>query len=72
MNKPIESNSITFTIAQLDDSGHRILQESIGTHWNMEAVFRPDIFRIFPMDSCKFPVLSGRNRPFPRAGVRPR
>jgi hypothetical protein len=26
---------------------HRILQESIGNRWNMEAVFRPENFRIF-------------------------
>jgi hypothetical protein len=29
----------------------------------MEAVFRPEIFRIFPVDSYQLPVLSDRNRP---------
>jgi hypothetical protein len=46
---------------QVDDSGHRIprdaegkkreshwiLQENTGNRWNMEAVFRPEIVRIF-------------------------
>jgi hypothetical protein len=27
---------------------HRILQENTGNCWNMEAVFRPEIFWIFP------------------------
>ncbi len=53
---------ITALITQVDDSGHRILQESIGNSCNMEAVFRPEIFRNFPVYSCQFPVLSGRNR----------
>jgi hypothetical protein len=26
---------------------HRILQESTGNRWNMEAVFRPESFRFF-------------------------
>jgi hypothetical protein len=34
------------------------LQESTGNRWNMEAVFRPEIFRIFPgrflSTSCAF------------------
>jgi hypothetical protein len=42
---------------------HRILQENTGNRWNMEAVFRPEIVRIFPVDSCQLSVLSGRNRP---------
>jgi hypothetical protein len=41
----------------------RILQESTGNRWNIEAVFQPEIFRIFPVDSYKLPVLSDRNRP---------
>jgi hypothetical protein len=28
----------------------------------MEAVFRPEIVWIFPVDSCQLPVLSGRSR----------
>jgi hypothetical protein len=42
---------------------HWILQENTGNRWNMEAVFRPKIARIFPVDSCQLPVLSVRNRP---------
>jgi hypothetical protein len=42
---------------------HRILQENTGNRWNMEAAFRPGIVRIFPVDSCQLPVLSGKNRP---------
>jgi hypothetical protein len=41
---------------QVDDPGHRILQENIGNSWNMEAVLLSEIFRWIP-------VLSGRNRP---------
>jgi hypothetical protein len=58
---------------QVDDSGHRIpqdssgkmreshriLQESTRNRWNMEALFWPEIFRIFPVDTCPLPVLSG-------------
>jgi hypothetical protein len=40
-----------------------ILQENTGNRWNMEAVFRPEIVRFFPVDSCQLPVLSGRNQP---------
>jgi hypothetical protein len=29
----------------------------------MEAVFRPKIIRLFQVDSCQLPVLSGRSRP---------
>jgi hypothetical protein len=61
---------------QVDDSGHRIpqdsagkmqeshriLHESTGNCWKMEAVFWPEMFRILPVDSCQLPVLSGRNR----------
>jgi hypothetical protein len=57
---------------QVDDSGHRIprdptgkmreshriLQENTGNRWNMEAVFRPEIVRIFSggflSNSCAF------------------
>jgi hypothetical protein len=40
-----------------------IRQENTGNRWNMDAVFRPEIFGFFPVDSCQFPVLSGRSRP---------
>jgi hypothetical protein len=37
---------------------HRILQENTGNRWNMEAVFRPKIIRIFSggflSTSCAF------------------
>jgi hypothetical protein len=37
---------------------HRILQENTRNRWNMEAVFRPEIVRIFsgefPSNSCAF------------------
>ncbi len=50
-----------FSSTQVDDSdhrvpqdasgkmreSHRILQESTGNRWNMEVVFRPEIFRTF-------------------------
>ncbi len=67
--------SIAYT--QVDDSGHRIsqdparkmreshhiLQESTGNHWNMEAVFRPENFRIFSggflPTSCAFQQEAG-------------
>jgi hypothetical protein len=26
-------------------------------------LFRPEIVHFFPVDSCQFPMLSGRNRP---------
>ncbi len=39
-----------------------ILQENTGNRWNVDAVFRPEIFGFFPVDSCQFPVLSGRNQ----------
>jgi len=50
----------------LDSSGkmresHRILQESTGNRWNMEVLFCPEIFWIFPVDSCQLSVLSGIN-----------
>jgi hypothetical protein len=31
---------------------HRILQKNIGNRWNMEAVFRSEMVRIFSVDSC--------------------
>ena len=31
-----------------------ILQEYTGSHWNMEAVFQPENFRIFPVISYQF------------------
>jgi hypothetical protein len=42
---------------------HRILQESTGNRWNMEAVFRPEIFGFFqwiPTNFLCFPVGTGR------------
>jgi hypothetical protein len=42
---------------------HRILQENTGNRWNMEAVFRPEIVRIFPVDFFQLPVLSGVSLP---------
>jgi hypothetical protein len=43
---------------------HRILQESTRNRWNMEAVFRPEIFRIFSggflPTSCDFRQKPGR------------
>ena len=42
---------------------HRILQENTGNGWKMEAVFRSKTARIFPVDSCQIPVLSGRKQP---------
>jgi hypothetical protein len=49
--------------SQVDDSGHRILQENTGNRWNLEAVFRPEMVQIFPVDIYPLPVLSGMNRP---------
>jgi hypothetical protein len=48
---------------QDENSGHQILQENSGNHWNMEVVFRLEIIWIFPVDSFQLPVLSGKNRP---------
>jgi hypothetical protein len=43
---------------------HRILQESIGNRWNMEAVFRPEnfwfFFRWIPANFLCFPAGTGR------------
>jgi hypothetical protein len=52
--------------SQVDDSGHRILQENTGNRWNMEAVFRPEIVWIFSggflSTSCAFrPEIIGKN-----------
>jgi hypothetical protein len=58
---------------------HRIPQESTGTHWNVEAVFRPEIVRIFsggflPV-SCAFRqepagiLLPQNHRKYPEATV---
>ncbi len=58
----ILSNS-SLPMSMVPDTGSReILQESTENRRNMEAVFRPEIFRIFPADFCQLPVLSGRNR----------
>jgi hypothetical protein len=34
-------------------------QENIGNRWNMEAIFRPENFRIFPDDFQPVPAGSG-------------
>ena len=58
----------TLVTTQVNDSGGRILQESAGkcgesyrilqqntaNSWNMESIFPPGIFRIFPMISGRF------------------
>jgi hypothetical protein len=38
-----------------------ILQENTGNRWNMEAVFRPEIVRIFSGGFLYFPAGTGRN-----------
>ncbi len=44
--------------AQVEHSGHRILQENTANRWTMEAVFQPEIIRIFSgkflRTSCAF------------------
>ncbi len=61
-------------ITQVDDSGHRILQERCGKV-TVSCRKAPEIagtwkqysdrklFGFIPVDSCQLPVLSGRNRP---------
>ena len=51
-------------VSHVDDSGHWILQENTGNRRNTEAVFRPEIDRIFfggflPTSLC-FPTGTGR------------
>ncbi len=72
-------NIVAFT--QVDDSdhripqdptgkmreSHRILQENAGNRWNMEAVFRPEIVRIFsgrllPISCAFLQELAGNDR----------
>jgi len=48
---------------QVNDSDHQIPRDPTGNRWKMEAVFRPEMVRFFLVDSCQFPMLSGRNRP---------
>jgi hypothetical protein len=39
---------------------HRILQENTGNRWNMEAVLRPEIVRIFSGGFLCFPAGTSR------------
>jgi hypothetical protein len=61
----VDSDSISLTFqlrehTQVDDSGHRILQENTGNRWNMEAVFRPGIVWIFSGGFLCFPAGTGQ------------
>jgi hypothetical protein len=40
---------------------HRIRQENTGNRWNMEAIFRSEMVRIFPVDSSQLFMFSNRN-----------
>jgi hypothetical protein len=66
-------NITFFEVTQVDDSGHRILQENTGIRWNME---QPEIIgknaKIFRPGYC-FHKITGItwNRQFPEQVVRP-
>jgi hypothetical protein len=49
-----------FEATQVDDSGHWILQENTGNRWNMEAILRTKIVRIFSGGLLCFPTGTGQ------------
>ncbi len=51
--------------AQIDDSGHRILQENTENCWNMEAVIRAEIVRTFRWSDNFLYLSAGTDRKSP-------
>jgi hypothetical protein len=51
----IPATEFSWILQERCRESHRIRQENVGNPWEMKAVIRPEIVRIFPIGSGYFP-----------------